>query len=780
MSRDEQHEPHNHNRDQGEQVRAIEQHAKSVCTSKTGLFAALRGLPHTAGSGAPSRASRVLALAAGSIAALALLALPAAAQAESCPNEATRVGPSVTLPDCRAFEMVTPVDKSTTVQDLDGGQYDIAANGERIAMVSGPTFGPRPEIGDSFSVFSRTPSGWALESVKPPNSGAVSYTENGYIFNPDLTQIASLAGSRTPLSPGLTFEVGVPGGPYTAIAAQPRFKIEPDHEEEKASFSEEENGQFLAATSDFSHVVFSSIDHTLVSETPTGTYGGAIARENAFDLYEWVTGQLRLVNVSDDGSVIGPCGAALGGAFGHPHAMSTDGSKIFFTSPGDVSSPIGAKGCSNGPDTPAELPGAVPPLLYMRVSETVGGQEVSRTVELAHPAKGVSLSPEEEKLPVNYENASADGSKVFFTTNRALTPGADVGDLHLYMQDTDAPEGEGLTLIDQQNPLVADYGEFLGSDPVYTPSENEDVVYFYREYGGPKALMRYETGGGGLQAIATIQESQDGGEPTYVTPNGEIVVFGSGGVSGEPRGAGPTEIYRYDHYDGSLTCVSCGPGNGPPPRTVTEGGPGGDLATEYLISDDGSRVFFDDRANLVPQVVTEGEELADGGLTREVENVYEWEADGAGTCTQNPSCTFLISPGNTSEGSFLVGQSPDGNNVFFQTHARLVTQDVDSAGDIYDARVDGGFPAPAEPTTCLGDTCLSVPVAPIDPTPSSLTFTGPGNTVPAAPAAAKPKASSKAKQCAKGRVRRKGKCVKQPKAKKTARRAAGHDRGGSK
>ncbi len=779
-------------------MRAIAQHAKSVCTPKTGLFATLRGLLHAAGSGAPTRAPRVLALAAGSLAALALLGLPAAAQAESCPNEATHTGPSVILPDCRAFEMVTPVNKSTAVQDLnplESTQMNVAVNGERISLQNSTTFGPRPEIGDSFSVFTRTPSGWTIESVKPPNTGADKYDE-GFIFNPDLTNIAAVTGSvNGPRSPDLTYEVGVPGGPYTAIAAQPRFKFEPPNEtEELAHFYQgiSGNGAFVDATPDFSHVVFGSIDHTLASATPTGTDEGSLAPENAFDLYEWVNGQLRLVNVSNDGSVVGKCGAELGGAhdsynLAPTHAMSADGSKIFFTAPEDLQWPAGppTQGCPPNNTSAPYTPSHFPPRLYMRVSETVGGHEVSRTVDVAHPAKGVSLSPEEEELPVNFDNASADGSKVFFTTERALTPNADkgiihfpnAGFIHLYEDNTDAPEGEGLALIDQvEQPYPGGevFGESSGEDPVYS-SENGAVVYFYVNPGQEyKILYRYEAGGGAPQAIATIR----GLYPvTYVTPNGEFAIFQGDEVNGEPRGAGKYEIYRYDHADGSVTCVSCGPGNAPPTQGAWFTGKEGIIGNHpILVSDDGSRVFFDDTADLVPHVVTEGNEFPLGDLSTTVENVYEWEADGAGSCTQSPSCTYLISPGNSREGSFLIGQSADGNNVFFATHERLVAQDVDNAGDIYDARVDGGYPAPAEPTTCLGDTCLSVPVAPIDPTPSSLTFTGPGNTVPAAPAAAKPKA----KQCAKGRVRRKGRCVKQPKAKKTAHRAAGHNRGGSK
>ena len=51
------------------------------------------------------------------------------------------------------------------------------------------------------------------------------------------------------------------------------------------------------------------------------------------------------------------------------------------------------------------------------------------------------------------------------------------------------------------------------------------------------------------------------------------------------------------------------------------------------------------------------------------------------------------------------GMSATGSDIFFETRSQLVGQDTDSLGDIYDARVDGGFPAPTPEPSCSGEAC---------------------------------------------------------------------------
>jgi hypothetical protein len=45
--------------------------------------------------------------------------------------------------------------------------------------------------------------------------------------------------------------------------------------------------------------------------------------------------------------------------------------------------------------------------------------------------------------------------------------------------------------------------------------------------------------------------------------------------------------------------------------------------------------------------------------------------------------------------------SASGSDIFFLTTAQLVGQDQDEVADVYDARINGGFPAPVAPSICF-------------------------------------------------------------------------------
>ncbi len=417
--------------------------------------------------------------------------------------------------------------------------------------------------------------------------------------------------------------------------------------------------------------------------------------------------------------------------------------------------------------------------------------------------------------------ASSDGSRVFFTDCSQLTTdstatsssecdsieGSGVGLLKtgsdLYEYDFEKPEGERLTdlTVDHE----AGGASVLG---VIGTSEDGEYVYFVARgalangatAGQPNLYLRHD---GATTFIATLSEEDGklvrplgvgtqyekpndwspsvGGRTAQVTANGHAIVFMSdSSVTGYPN-EGLEEVYVYETEGGTLTCVSCEPDGSPPPLTEANAGDavlgaagyipvsGNPTYTQRVISEDGSRVFFNSPEPLVPQA------------SDDVGNVYEWERAGTpgGSCPEgapNGGCVYLLSGGTSTEDSYFFDASASGDDVFMATRAQLVAEDLDENTKVYDVRVDGS--RPLAPPACSGTGCQGVPGAPpIFATPSSVTFNGvgnfPGGGASNSPTVVKPK--PKMGKCAKGRHLSHGKCVKSRKRAKKAQRV-GRDR----
>ena len=115
--------------------------------------------------------------------------------------------------------------------------------------------------------------------------------------------------------------------------------------------------------------------------------------------------------------------------------------------------------------------------------------------------------------------------------------------------------------------------------------------------------------------------------------------------------------------------------------------------------------------------------------------MYEYESDGSGTCTRAGGCRYLLSSGTSDASSFYFDNTPSGSDALFVTSQQLVPTDTDGAYDIYDARVDGGFPAPKPPPPpCVGESCKPPPKSPPPlPVVATITFGGAGSRSTQAP-----------------------------------------------
>jgi Tol biopolymer transport system component len=655
------------------------------------------------------------------------------ASAFACPNEQFRAGLSAGLSDCRAYEMVSPLDKNGFYVSANGTQEQAigqaSGEGDAVVYVTNGAF-PGSAAGtiNGFYLASRGEGGWSTQSLLPPQ--AYSYPANfaGPVFaaySPDLSKGVLLDSTDSPLLVSGEQEGGLVGnlflrdnatGAYSLLNV-PASGLDPSPYEPT----------FDGASEDFTSVIFDA-PAALTPEAPGG---------GADNLYEWDGGSVALVSqIPPAGSPsCGPGGpacvaAAHGGRFGGENAhhttlespngslvraISADGSRIFFTVEGN---------------------------LYARENATT-------TVRLDAPQGGAG--PGGGGV---WATAAGDGSQAFFfdEASAGLTADTQSGSgTNLYSYDTLTGTLTDLTPVAKAEVLgVVDEASGDGSYLYFVARgvlSTEKNSLGEEALPGAEAENVYVAHDGTISFIHTIMDhSKNFGKTgevdshtlglfehrgSRVTPDGRHVAFFA-----EDRGRNPgglplfAELFEYSAVSGQVVRL-CGCEGGEF-RQQSSDSPtlNQDISTfQYSrgLSDDGDRVVIESYDPLLSRD-TDGQP-----------DVYEYELDGTGSCTVAPGCLSLISTGTSEHGSWFVDASASGEDVFFTTSQQLVSSDTDGAYDLYDARVDGGVPLPTQPPECLGDGCLNVPPAPIDATPSSLTFSGAGN-VPVPPATLPPAA----------------------------------------
>ena len=190
----------------------------------------------------------------------------------------------------------------------------------------------------------------------------------------------------------------------------------------------------------------------------------------------------------------------------------------------------------------------------------------------------------------------------------------------------------------------------------------------------------------------------------------------------------------------SLGLIQQAPGSLPQPRYLTDSG----------------RLYFDSQDSLSSFDTNDG-----------VEDVYEYEPEGVGSCKRQGGCVSLISAGREPVDSNFLAIDESGKNVFFTTRDQLALKDRDELVDLYDAREGGGIAAETETARgeCQGEACLPALSPPNDPTPGSSAFEGAGNVV---------------EKKTKKRKHKKRKHAVKAHRNRAHRRAANHNRGGAK
>lgn len=674
-------------------------------------------------------------LAVGCAVTFAPLANAAVASADSCSNAGFRVGTSANLPDCRAYEMVSPTDKNG--YDITPGNDATRADGGAITYQSYGAFAGNP-AGPKLDQYisARTATGWSTTGINiPTNPFNIGGGQDDYEgFSPDLSQ--GVVDNGDPPVGGAT-----PGtlNLYLWSSTNPLQLLTPG--ETQANTVPDYEG----ASADFSQIYLTD---------PQALLGGADAV--AYGLYEWKAGALSLVSVLPNGTASqGDLGSQTDGVNQvngtASNAVSSDGSKVFWS---DESAGGGA---------------LVPIYLY----------ESGASTEITKSQCTLTTGCTKGSGSGVYWTASTDGTYAFFTSPQRLTndstakPSATFGDLYTYDTATSAlsdltvdptstdthgadvqgvigASSDGSSVYFVANGVLAP-GAAAGQCGAGAPSSATCNLYVWHSNG---------VGGGAITFIATVSNSDSGdwalvwpsvrSDYSQVSPDGSSLIFTS--VQPPASGydnAGHTEIYLYNSTSNAITCVSCrGLGAGAPAQAnanLAAHSPCGipfpgdcyiaaaPFAGPNNITADGTRVFFNSSDQLTPGVVNSN-----------VDNVFEWEADGAGSCVTVGGCVYLLSSGASPDPSEFLNATPTGGDVFILTREQLLPQDTDNNVDVYDARVGGGFPAPSggspppctDVTSCRGSGTSSAPMPAVAAT---VTFVGPGNGAVAAVTAAKVK-----------------------------------------
>ncbi len=706
--------------------------------------------------------------------------VPDTPSSAECPNEAIRSQQhSAYLPDCRAYEMVSPPDKNGGEVMRYSSRTVASSDGKQIVYPSVVAFGDAVATSISTEYLSERsaalPTGWVAHAITPPQEPfAPGWAPKGYetlyrAFSPDLQD--GLISAWSPLTDepyvenaqNLYLRRGLqsPGeGPYTLLTTcsycQEQDTSLPSHTGVVSGY----DAPWLAGTSiDLSNALFES--------TLKLTFQASGGVPNAYESEE---GEVRLAAMipppgSTECAEAGPtlclpaplsiAGTGVGaGEIGvrSPHLMAADGHAAIFTVPGDV------KGRSG--KLYQRIDGGLPTVHTVQVNAS------ERTDCADHdPCSGTPAADPTGAKPATYWDASTNAQRIFFTSSEQLTDAKGSG-LYLWSGEADG-DGHHLALIAPATGGVIGASEdghylyFIAHGqlvPDQAPIGENAAIYLWHDgdlaYVGELA----NSGDIGLQILNTPFNAGEQ-DQARVAPDGHHLLFGSrsgegllgdhGGIDVDQEhpvdcpegsfGPGCQTYYLYSADTGSLQCVSCDAAGASTalPSDDLHRGVSGALPTPRLtkaVSNDGRFVFFTTTQAMVARD------------TNGVEDAY-----ALNSATGEVS---LLSSGTDPNPSYFVEAGSDGRNVFILTRQRLIAWDRDGAYDLYDVRVDGGFPEPPPtPAPCEGASCPSSAQPPPAALPiGSAELHGSGNSLAKRPV------------CPKGRraikVRGKTRCVK--------------------
>lgn len=742
---------------------------------------------------------------------------------DSCPNASIRAAQgigTVLLPDCMALELVDPGKKGSAP----ALEPEISADAERVLfrtkaavtrdapvlseLLRAPFVASRDAGEGRWRTTATTPADPTLQNAWEAQIAATG-------FSPSLESWFNVLSFGNQAERGIAQAFrGSLDGPISPLS--PLFAPLNEGSFTPSQYAAGvENTRFWGASADGSHLFFGgaslgtgsppSVTYLLGDPAPISSIAGG---QNTYVAHRTVASEpsLELLARDRDGKVWGGnCGAFVGGvrdevgenrqAARNQGAFSADGTRVYISARPSQSFAGSCDKTANKRRILERVETPTGPLITQLIS--------SECTRVSPPCGSFDGND-------NYQGASVDQSKVYFTANRQLansdqdgsaaecSPTLAVAGCDLYLYDANKPAGERLTQVSA--------GETVGSheagkearvlDQITAISGDGSHVYFVAEgaltgpssegkspstAAGARNLYAWEIDAanpsGKLSFIGAVSASDGAANPqseglwgskgsfrneAYPVPvtgtkgageevggDGHVLLFESvASLTADDTDGGFRDVFRYDADNGNLQRISKAAPDG------SDNGAFGVVARDLAPAQTGG-VGGPDFVVAGRWASEDGDtvvfDTAEGLVPGDVNGVFDFYVWHQGQLARLPG----LQPGTVGTfgapiGSKDVVLSPTGGSIAFTSVSRLLPEDADRTESVYVARAGGGFPSHEEDDPCIPEqTCQLRSPQPSQATPASETASA-GNV------------TEEPATCRKGYVRRQGKCVKKP------------------